>query len=86
MRLGKSSIWCWNNNISFLIFINCFTFLKVGGITPKLNRAYINIFEAALVLFILEVNIQSSYIKSFWNTIAKLYNISLVVRQANSIS
>ena len=54
-------------------------------ITPKLNWIYIYIFEAAPILLLLEANILSSYTESFWNIIAGLYSIRLVVGQADPI-
>ena len=63
-------------------------FPGVGSITSKLNQVCIGIFsvfEAAPVLPLLKAKVLSSYTKSFWNTIARLYNISLVTYQTDYI-
>ena len=88
INLGESSVWCRNNDKSSLISITYLTFLGDDGITPKLNQVCISIFsvfKAAFVLPLLEAKVLSLYTKSFQNTIARLYGISLIARQVDCI-
>ena len=49
-NLGKSKIWYQNSDISSSIFKTCSVFPSVGGIYPKKNRVYIDIFILGEIL------------------------------------